>query len=353
MDLKSLSSIDTSTLTERVLDLLEKKNTNHSQELTDVLNTVRNINDQFGRGTQEDSYELLNTLLGGLFDELRTVSENGTLQSADYDSDQNGISVKNLFTGFFITIYVYDSCCDVEVDFEEFTTLSIPIIEELERNFDKLPHHGLQTISSEEPQNDIEKGLADLIQIEDYDESSLSCRICNIEGSGKAYRRMLVFQPPPVLVIHINRFKMNDFNNLTKDTTCVRYPRRFNMAKFCSVANTELSTKDLNYELYAVIVHSGALWGGHYYAYVNTTRKHDVKKWQEHLNRSTGDLEELKTRVEDLLREKRDQQDDSGYLDRCNVRDNWFYVSDDYVRSANAGEALCHKDAYILFYEVQ
>lgn len=27
-------------------------------------------NNQFGRGTQEDSYELLNTLLSGIFDEI-------------------------------------------------------------------------------------------------------------------------------------------------------------------------------------------------------------------------------------------------------------------------------------------
>ncbi|XP_062573647.1 ubiquitin carboxyl-terminal hydrolase 16-like isoform X2 [Saccostrea cucullata] len=310
-------------------------------------------NNQFGRGTQEDSYELLNTLLGGIFDELQIANENGTLRSTDTGSEKNEISVKNLFTGLFITIYVYDSCDDVDVDFEEFTTLSIPIVEDLDHGYDKLPHHSLQAISSEEPNIDIEKGLAVLTQIEEYEESDLQCRICNKEGSGKAYRRMLVFQTPPVLVIHIDRFKMNDLNHLTKNANCVQYPRRLNMAKFCSVANTELSTNGLNYELYAIVIHSGALGGGHYYAYVNATRRHDVRKWQEHLHRTTGELEELKSTIQEYLRDKRDLQDDSRNMDPCEVKDNWFYVSDNNVRSANVGEVLCHKDAYILFYEVQ
>lgn len=28
------------------------------------------------------------------------------------------------------------------------------------------------------------------------------------DGLGKSYRRMLVFQPPPVLIIHIDRYQM-------------------------------------------------------------------------------------------------------------------------------------------------
>ncbi|XP_062580504.1 ubiquitin carboxyl-terminal hydrolase 16-like isoform X2 [Saccostrea cucullata] len=350
---KSSSTSDSMKLTKRMFDLLEKKNVNHTQELRGVLNAVRSINNQFGRGTQEDSYELLNTLLDGIFNELRTASEKGTLQSKDLDSDNKGVGVKNLFTGLFIVIYVYDSCSDVEVDFEEFTSLSIPIVEQVEHDFDKSPHHGLQTISTEEPCKGIDKGLAVLTQIEEYEESDLPCRVCTIEGSGKSYRRLLVFQPPPVLVIHIDRFTMNDSNRLTKNTKCVQYPRRFNMAKFCSVANKELSANGLFYELYAVVVHSGALGGGHYYAYVNTTRRHDVKIWQEHLNRSTGDVEKLKSTVQEYLMEKRDLRDNSRYLNPYEVKDNWFYVSDNNVRSTNIGEVLCHKDAYILFYEVQ
>ncbi|XP_062578197.1 ubiquitin carboxyl-terminal hydrolase 16-like isoform X4 [Saccostrea cucullata] len=337
-------------LTKSVLELLEKKNVNHTQELRSVLNAVRNINNQFGRGTQEDSYELLNTLLGGILDELQNGDR--TCKPIDVDSGVNGISLKNLFTGIFITIYVYDSCNDVEVDFEEFTTLSIPIADNIDQNFKKLPHRGLQTISSEDPRFDIEKGLAVLTQIEDYEESDLPCRVCNIEGTGKAYRRMLVFTPPPVLVIHIDRFKMNDFNRLTKNAQRLKYPRIFNMAKFCSVANTELSTNSLNYELYAVVVHSGALGGGHYYAYVNTTRMHDVEKWQEHLKRSPLDLEKLKSNVEEFLRKRHEFQDDSGQTEVCKVKDSWFYVSDESVCSASVDEVISHKDAYILFYEV-
>lgn len=72
--LKPLSrNFENMPLTKNVSQLLEKQTKqsgNHTRELKGVLNAIRKINDQFGHGTQEDSYELLNTLLGGLFDEI-------------------------------------------------------------------------------------------------------------------------------------------------------------------------------------------------------------------------------------------------------------------------------------------
>lgn len=114
-----------------------------------------------------------------------------------------------------------------------------------------------------------------------------------------------------------------------------------------------ISGDEMIYELYAVIVHAGAIGGGHYCAYVNTSRRHDINKWQMHLSRAMGNLEELKLEVESILKEKRPDKCDEIYGDFCEVKDNWFYVSDEHVRSTNIDEVLCHKDAYILFYEVQ
>ncbi|XP_056015892.1 ubiquitin carboxyl-terminal hydrolase 16-like isoform X3 [Ostrea edulis] len=344
------------TLTKQVLGLLEKRKErsgSHTAELKSVLNALGKINSQFNRRTQEDSFELLNTLLGGIFDELKHIEDKRRLQLTNADTQDNEIDFRRLFTGLFISIYVYDSCNDVEVDFEEFTTLSIPIGERLEFDCDTLPHHGLQTISLDEPDIGIEKGLAILTQIEDFLESDLPCRICNKEGSGKAYKRLLVFQPPPVLVIHIDRFRMNDVSHLTKNTERVQYPRRLSLAKFCSKANKTIPKEDMVYELYAVVVHAGGIGGGHYYAYVNTTRRHDVDRWQRHLRRTTGDLEKLKCEIENILKKKHEFENDENHENQCDVKDSWFYISDDNVTEANVNEVMSHKDAYILFYEVQ
>lgn len=127
--------------------------------------------------------------------------------------------------------------------------------------------------------------------------------------------------------------------------------------------------RDFLYELYAVIVHDGTLRRGHYYAYVNVTRKHDQEKWQLHLSGSSGANEStLKREVEKFLKEMRNKveleiTDFSSDFDQnlrksnSTVRDavdsNWFYVSDETVKKVPEKDVLSHKDAYILFYEAQ
>lgn len=105
--------------------------------------------------------------------------------------------------------------------------------------------------------------------------------------SGKVFTRLLVFQPPPVLVLQLNRFKMvhnkeaisivvflfsflhlfnifffynlsiflqNEFFKPTKITKQVEYPKQLDMAKFCSIACTcpvsIQQNKICNYNLY-------------------------------------------------------------------------------------------------------
>lgn len=107
------------------------------------------------------------------------------------------------------------------------------------------------------------------------------------------------------------------------------------------------------YELYAVIVHVGLIGGCHYYAYVNTSRRQAINKWQIHLRRAMGNLEEFKLEVESILKEKRPNKCDEIYGDLCELKDNWYYVSDEHVSSTNICEVICHNDVYILFYEVK
>lgn len=353
--LKPLSrNFENMPLTKNVSRLLEKQtiqSENHTRELKGVLSAVRKINDQFGHGTQEDSYELLNTVLGGIFDEIN---------NADISRMEEGggslIDVRNIFKGMFIVVYVYDSCNDIEVDFEEFTTLSIPIVDQSDDCTLSKSHHGLKTVTLASPLNGVESGLAAFTQTEEFEEQQLPCRICDskyVDGTEKSYKRMLVFQPPPVLVIHIDRYEMNGSSNLTKNSKQMSYSRRLDVSQFCSIANTTMCKQDYLYELYAVVVHTGAISGGHYYAFVNTTRKHDVKRWEHLIRKSTGDIDTLKREAEIILQEKRNEMKHERTEEIPEVKPNWYYVSDQIVTPVSEEDVLSHKDAYILFYEVQ
>lgn len=340
-------------LTKNVSQLLEKQtkqNENHTRELKGVLSAVRKINNQFGRGTQEDSYELLNTVLGGIFDEI-----NNADISRIEEGGGSSIDVRNIFKGMFIVVYVYDSCNDVEVDFEEFTTLSIPIVDQSD-DCTTITHHGLKTVTLASPLNGVEHGLAALTQIEEYEEQQLPCRICDskyVDGTKKSYKRILVFQPPPVLVIHIDRYEMNGSSNLTKNSKQMSFSRRLDVSQFCSIANTTMCKQDYLYELYAVVVHTGAISGGHYYAFVNTTRKHDVKRWERLVRKSSRDIDTLKREAEIILQEKRNELEQERTGEVPDVRPNWYSVSDQTVTPVSEEDVLSHRDAYILFYEVQ
>ncbi|XP_061195761.1 ubiquitin carboxyl-terminal hydrolase 16-like [Saccostrea echinata] len=353
-------------LSQRLLDLLEKqskKDEDHTNELKGVLNAVRNINNQFGRGTQEDSYELLNTLLGGILDEIiqnvKSGREEGICQEkinfVDLKNNWTNANIKNLFSGLYITIYFYETCEDVEVEFEDFTTLSIPIVEEFDNEFIHTHHKALNAVCLKEPENDIEKGLASLTQIEEYEERDLPCRLCKTEGTGKVYRRLLIYQPPPILIIHIDRFKMSGFDQLTKNSDMVQYLRTLCLSKFCSVANKNISEGTVTYELYAVVVHSGGINSGHYYAYVNTSRKHDIERWQEVIKREAGNLDNLKSELENVLKGSIETRlyERNVIVQAPEAPEKWFYVSDEHVQSVSSDTVFNQKDAYILFYEIQ
>lgn len=121
------------------------------------------------------------------------------------------------------------------------------------------------------------------------------------------------------------------------------------------------------YELYAVIVHIGTIYSGHYYAYVNARRQHDVEKWQNLFKTSIEDEEALKEEVNCFFKKNDIRQEiittapNCTNLDvssqtkskRADVDADWFIVSDEYVSKVSEKDVLNHPNAYILFYEVQ
>ncbi|ELR18996.1 Ubiquitin carboxylterminal hydrolase domain containing protein [Acanthamoeba castellanii str. Neff] len=77
---------------------------------------------------------------------------------------------------------------------------------------------------------------------------------------------------PPVLELHLKRF-VYDFqrDRNFKINDLYEFPPTLNMRKYMA-ADADVSIKPL-YRLYAVLVHSGDVHGGHYYAYVRPTTK--------------------------------------------------------------------------------
>lgn len=113
---------------------------------------------------------------------------------------------------------------------------------------------------------------------------------------------------------------------------------------------------DFIYELYAVVVHTGTINGGHYYAFVNTTRKHDIDRWHNFVCKPTESEYTLNEEVTRIFKEgkyKIEQQKDNPKITLPKVTSKWFCVTDKKVIQVEQDIALSCKDAYILFYEVQ
>ena len=86
------------------------------------------------------------------------------------------------------------------------------------------------------------------------------CPRCQV--AKPAVKVMSMWRAPPVLCLHLKRFKM-DFVTREKLNTLVSFPEVLNVAEF--VAGDELPKSD--YQLVGVCNHVGGLSGGHYTAY--------------------------------------------------------------------------------------
>ena len=72
-----------------------------------------------------------------------------------------------------------------------------------------------------------------------------------------------MYKTPPVLIITLKRFKGNLTNQ--KQNTPVHYPiEGLNMKHFMIPQSNEEEPIDQIYDLFAVVLHTGTLNGGHY-----------------------------------------------------------------------------------------
>jgi len=131
---------------------------------------------------------------------------------------------------------------------------------------------------------------------------------------------MSVWRLPPILIVHLKRFKYNHCssfgggymsNTREKIDTTIKFPvHDLNMAPYCSSVTEENDFSQSRYDLYGIINHRGTAWFGHYTSYGR------------------------------LL----------AYNDPVKSEIGWRYFDDERVSSLANVKDLVRSDAYVLFY---
>ncbi|CAF2742050.1 unnamed protein product [Rotaria sp. Silwood2] len=138
----------------------------------------------------------------------------------------------------------------------------------------------------------------------------------------QAEKKMSVWRLPPILIIHLKRFKYNHCSSFgymsssrEKIDTTVKFPiHDLNMAPYCSSISEENQQYDdapqSRYDLYGIINHRGSAWFGHYTSYAR------------------------------LL----------AFNDSAKTEIGWRHFDDQFVSSLGNVKDLVRSDAYVLFY---
>lgn len=193
----------------------------------------------------------------------------------------------------------------------------------------------------------------------------------------RALKRYLIATPPPVLVIHLKRFQQVAgagtllFGSLRKLDDFVAFPEVLDIAPFVAPNREDYGmgkakTKALvgghggkdkangvgwfgrgkekdtavKYRLYAVVVHSGSMIGGHYIAYIALPPQPVTSPDTEDAPGGTEDAQAAK--------DKDKKGEDAKEKDKS--KRQWVYISDTTVRPVSFEEVSKAK-AYLCFYE--
>ena len=167
--------------------------------------------------------------------------------------------IKNLFKGKICNKNTCASCSQSSFKYEEFKDITLEVNE----------------------LNNIEESLNKFISDEDIEDYFCSC--CNKKVTLK--KCSLIANLPNILIIHLNRIKMNMLNgNLEKIYSRFEFPQTLDLKKYCiedNIDNSKIIYKKKDeyykYELKGVNIHKGNVDGGHYISII----KVDKDKWHE------------------------------------------------------------------------
>lgn len=211
----------------------------------------------------------------------KTIFDNAKNYWGSYITNQNSI-ITDLFTGLYYSSLHCDECNNITGSFEPFTILSLPIKE-----------YGNVTL---------EESLADFVKEERMvGDNKFYCSKCKKDVD--ATKKMYIWKSPQVLIIQLKRFKNNTYNitdnyshnTTSKISTVVKFPfENFNIDPYTPDIY-KVNKDNGKYDLCAVSCHNGANWSsGHYVSYCKNSVNSVWYKYND----------ETVTKVEDSKLEK-------------------------------------------------
>lgn len=207
------------------------------------VNNLGNISSLFHRYQQEDAHEFLQCLL----DKIDTGCCEMDMQVSNALPQKNSF-VKSIFGGRLKSQLKCCNCDHCSITLEPIIDLSLEI-KDVGTLVDAL------------------KSFTQMEKMEDSD-SKFICDNCKKEVVLE--KQFTLDQAPSVATFHLKRFK-NDGHHVEKIDKDIKYPLELDLQRFTG-GSENLDQGKLNYELYAVIVHSGVSYSsGHYFCYIRSS----------------------------------------------------------------------------------
>lgn len=190
---------------------------------------------------QHDTQEFCRVLLGNLEEKLKK-------NNSDNKDLENGIS--KIFMGKFKS---FIRCVNVDFEssrVESFYDLTMDV----------------------EGCNNLEESFKKYIETEKMDGENQYNTDDPKYGKQDALMGTEFIEFPPVLQLHLSRFKYDYYTDrMVKINDRFEFPEEINLSKFIATNNDATNNDDNIYDLYGVLVHSGTVSVGHYYAFLRTS----------------------------------------------------------------------------------
>ncbi|CAD7923084.1 unnamed protein product [Amoebophrya sp. A120] len=214
---------------------------------------------QFSGYQQQDSHEALRFLLDGLHEDLNRVRakpkyqemkdikgesvDDAALRWWNYSMSHGNSPMTDIFGGQLMSETRCGTCGHKSWTFDVFLDLSLPI-----------PHVRTDQV-------DLLDCFRSFTAVETLD-ADYKCENC--KNRKNMSKRLTIYKPPRVMVVHMKRFSHSRFSR-EKLNTLVRFPtKQMDITEFCEAATA--TRGQYVYDLAAVSQHSGSMGGGHYTA---------------------------------------------------------------------------------------
>ncbi|KAF9427307.1 Ubiquitin carboxyl-terminal hydrolase 36, partial [Podila epigama] len=210
---------------------------NESVSPKSIVGRLRNIGKQFVIGRQEDAHEYIRCLIDGL--------QKSCLLGFDSKLDERvkeTTVIHQIFGGYFQNNVKCIECEQESNTFEPFLDISVDI-------------KGVESI---------QKALRDYTRVETMAKpNQYHCDKCNMLVDAR--KQMTIYEAPKILTVHLKRFT----NSGQKIKQHIKFETKLDLSLAMAASKRP---SELNYSLYAVVVHTGnTCQSGHYICYIKSS----------------------------------------------------------------------------------